>query len=115
MLTQLQAKRREDLQRRYRAAVNAPTKRREEKEDLQRRALAAQAGPVPTRPQTIHDLRREFGDERRNPDLWDTLPEPLQRAWALHKAKAGEPLSAVEKRSASAPTPVERACLRLGR
>ena len=103
---------RDDLRRRYHAAVNAPMKRREEKEALYRRFLVAERGPVSNKPQTIDDLRRGFGDERTDPGLWDTLPEPLQRHWAILKAGAGETLTELERRSASAPAPVEYACLR---
>lgn len=50
--------------------------------------------------QVLLQLRRDFGDERRNAALWDTLPDPLQRHWALNKRAAGETLTAEERRAA---------------
>lgn len=60
------------------------------------------------KPQTVADLRRIFGDERRNAALWDTLPDPLQRHWARAKQDAGERLTAEERRAANTPEPIRR-------
>lgn len=55
--------------------------------------------------QVLLQLRRDFGDERRNAALWDTLPDPLQRHWALNKRAAGETLTAEERRAADTRPP----------
>ena len=49
--------------------------------------------------QKLVQLRRDFGDERRNSALWDTLPMLLQRHWADAKRAAGETLAPVERRA----------------
>lgn len=49
--------------------------------------------------QKLVQLRRDYGDERRNPALWDTLPMLLQRHWADAKRAAGEVLAPVERRA----------------
>ena len=49
--------------------------------------------------QVLQQLRRDFGDERRNAALWDTLPMLLQRNWAEAKRSAGEALAVAERRA----------------
>lgn len=69
---------------------------------------AAEALRRRTPAQVMQQLRRDFGDERRNTALWDTLPEPVQRHWALNKRAAGETLNTTEKRAADVRAPRER-------
>ena len=61
---------------------------------------ATPRGSAPT-PGTVAHLRGLFGDER-DPARWATMPQPMQRAIAQAKQRAGERLTEPEMRSLEA-------------
>ncbi len=76
--------------------VRTPAERKRELEALESRFRRTPA-------QQLADLRRHFGDERRDPRIWDTLPDPLYRHWLKLRDHVGERLSDLERRVLSTP------------
>lgn len=98
-----------EIDRKVTAGILTRRQAIEMKEKLLRQLPKRSAAPkVRTPAQVLLQLRRDFGDERRNAALWDTLPDPLQRHWARAKQDAGERLTAEERRSANTPEPIRR-------
>lgn len=69
-------------------------------------AEAAAARRARSAPEELAYLRAEFGDERTDLALMDTLPEQLVRYWARTKRDAGEKLGSYERRLAAEREPV---------
>jgi hypothetical protein len=96
-----------EKQRAQRAAGMFPTAQ-EERDFWKAIGIVAQALPFATPrggrdtrtpAQKLAQLRRDYGDERRNSALWDSLPMLLQKHWAAAKRAAGEALAAEERRA----------------